>query len=154
MGSIFDILNTAQNGLKTEREAMEIAALNVSNQLTPGYKAKSPVITANSHDYSFSQLLASLGKDREGIAPMLLGDEIGSGPQVAQIEVDQSPGVLVYMPHHPLADENGNVEMSNVDGAAEMIHMMEAVRQYKANLSIVEMAKKASQEALNMTKNG
>jgi flagellar basal body rod protein FlgC len=32
--------------------------------------------------------------------------------------------------------------------------MMEAVRQYKANLSIVEMAKKASQEALNMTKNG
>ena len=57
------------------------------------------------------------------------------------------------MPGHPLADADGNVEMSNVDGAQEMLTMMDAVRQYKANLSIVEMAKKASQEALNMTKN-
>ena len=104
---------------------------------------------------SFSNMLAMMGSDEDGVVSELINAEHkGMGVQVAQVSVDQKQGALVYMPNHPNADEDGNVEMSNVDSAEEMINMMEAVRQYKANLSIVEMAKKAAQEAMNMTKNG
>jgi flagellar basal-body rod protein FlgC len=150
--SIFDIYDTANNGLKTMRQVMEVSSQNVANMLTPGYKAKTAVISARSEDASFSTMLAAMGNDN-AISHLLKGDHKGSGSQVAAIEVDNSPGAKIYMPNHPLADAEGNVEMSNVDGAGEMLKMMDAVRQYKANLSIVEMAKKASQEALNMTKN-
>lgn len=150
--SLFNIYDTAHNGLKASRGVMELASDNVANMLTPGYKAKKAVLSAKGDNASFSDIVAEMG-NHHGAAAMLKGQE-GRGAQVAEITVDQSVGVKVYMPGHPLADEDGNVEMSNVDGAGEMLTMMDAVRQYKANLSIVEMAKKASQEALNMTKGG
>jgi flagellar basal-body rod protein FlgC len=153
MSSLFNLLDIANNGLETQRDAMEIAAENVANALTPGYKSKTPVIAARSKDMSFSHMLATMAQDHEGFAQVLKGDHVGAGSQVALIEEDQTPGPKIYIPGHPLADADGNVEMSNVDTAAEMIKTMEAVRQYKVNLSIAEMAKKASQEALNMTKN-
>jgi flagellar basal-body rod protein FlgC len=150
--SIFDIYHIAHNGLTATRGAMELASENVANMLTPGYKAKSPVFSARSQDESFSTVLASLG-DHEGVSHLLKGEHKGNGPQIAKIIEDQTPGMKVFMPNHPLADQDGNVETSNVDGSGELLKMMNAVRQYKANLSIVEIAKKASQEAMNMTKN-
>jgi flagellar basal-body rod protein FlgC len=149
--SLFSIYETAHNGLKASRGVMEIASDNVANMLTPGYKAKKAILSARGDNASFSEVVAEIG-NHNGVASLIKGKE-GRGAQIAEVTIDQRAGVKVYMPGHPLADENGNVEMSNVDGANEMITMMDAVRQYKANLSIVEMAKKASQEALNMTKN-
>lgn len=155
MSSIFHIFDVANSGLNAEREAMNYASANIANQLTPGYKAQKPVFAAKAEDTSFSNMLAMMGSDESGVVSELINAEHkGMGVQVAQVSVDQKQGALVYMPNHPNADEDGNVEMSNVDSAEEMINMMEAVRQYKANLSIVEMAKKAAQEAMNMTKNG
>ncbi len=151
MSGIFELLNTANNGLKTQREIMEISAQNIANMFTPGYKAQHAVVTAKSGDKSFDQMLSSLA-DGQGAAS-ILGEGRGEGTMVARVEVDMTPGSLVYMPDHPLADANGNIEMSNVDSAAEMLHMSEAVKQYKANLVIAELAKKAATEALNMTKN-
>lgn len=150
--SLFEIYDTAHNGLKTMRGVMQLASENVSNMLTPGYKAKSAVVSARAEDLSFSTILANIEHD-DGVSRLLKGNHHGLGAQVAKVVVDKTPGYKIYMPNHPMADENGMVEMSNVDGAKEMLNMMNAVRQYKANLSIVEMAKKASQEALNMTKN-
>ena len=149
--SLFNIYDTAHNGLKASRGVMEIASDNVANMLTPGYKAKRAILAAKGDNASFSEIVAEIG-NHNGAASMIKGHE-GRGSQVAEITIDQSEGVKVYMPGHPLADDTGHVEMSNVDGSHEMLTMMDAVRQYKANLSIVEMAKKASQEALNMTKN-
>ncbi len=150
--SIFDIYDTAQNGLNAMRDTMHLASENVANMLTPGYKAKTGVLTARADNESFSDIVAALGSDIS-TSRLLKGEHRGSGAMVAKIVIDKRPGPKVYIPGHPLADADGNVEMSNVDGAAEMLKMMDAVRQYKANLSIVEMAKKASQEALQMTKN-
>lgn len=151
--SIFEIYDTANSGLNTMRGAMELASNNVANMLTPGYKAKSPIFSARTGDDSFSAVLGSMNQGGDGLGELLKGSEKGMGSQISAIVTDNSPGAKVYIPGHPLADADGNVEMSNVDGASEMLKMMDAVRQYKANLSIVEMAKKASQEALNMTKN-
>lgn len=149
--TLFNIYETAHNGLKASRGIMEISSNNVANMLTPGYKSQKGILSARGDNASFSDVVAEIG-NHNGAGSLIKG-HAGRGAQVAEITVDQSAGAKVYMPGHPLADADGNVEMSNVDGAGEMINMMNAVRQYKANLSIVEMAKKASQEALNMTKN-
>ncbi|MDA0772294.1 MAG: hypothetical protein O3C63_05065 [Cyanobacteria bacterium] len=149
--SIFDIYKTAHNGLDAMRQTMQLTSENVANILTPGYKSKSAVLSARGDSQSFSEMLS--GMDGGGISEMLKGQHRGAGAMVAKVVIDKREGPKVFMPGHPLADADGNVEMSNVDGAQEMLKMMDAVRQYKANLSIIEMAKKASQEALNMTKN-
>jgi flagellar basal-body rod protein FlgC len=149
--SLFNIYDTAHNGLKATRGVMEISSENVANMLTPGYKAKKAILAARGDNASFSEVVAEIGNNKAGSA--LLKGDAARGAMIAEVSVNQEAGVKVYMPGHPLADADGNVEMSNVDGAQEMLTMMDAVRQYKANLSIVEMAKKASQEALNMTKN-
>jgi len=149
--SIFDTYETAHNGLDAMRQTMQLTSENVANILTPGYKSKSAVLSARGDSQSFSEMLS--GMDGGGISEMLKGQHRGAGAMVAKVVIDKREGPKVFMPGHPLADADGNVEMSNVDGAKEMLKMMDAVRQYKANLSIIEMAKKASQEALNMTKN-
>ncbi len=151
MSGIFELLNIANNGLKTERELMQISAQNIANMYTPGYKAQHAIVTARTGENSFDSILGSMSAG-EGAAS-LMNDSHGQGTMIAQVETDMTPGNKVYMPDHPLADANGNIEMSNVDSAAEMLHMSEAVKQYKANLVIAEMAKKAATEALNMTKN-
>lgn len=152
---MFDIFEIANNSLKTQRTAMELATGNVVNSLTPGYKAKSPLIGAKHGKGSFSDIMASMANDhdRDGVAQSIIGDDLGKGTQVVEVMEDQTAGAMVHMPDHPMADKDGNVEMSNVDAPKEMLKMMEAVRQYKANLTIVEMAKKAAQEAMNMNKN-
>ena len=151
--SIFQIFDTANSGLRSQREAMSLASENVANMFTPNYKAKSPVFAAKTDDMSFSGILTNVRNSDEGLGGVLSRDDNGHGNTVAAIAIDQTDGVKVYSPYHPKADKNGYVEMSNVDGAKEMLHMMDSLRAYKANLSIVEMAKKAAQEAMNMTKN-
>lgn len=153
MSSIFRLFETASNSIQSQREAMDVAIENVSNAMTPGYKAKSVVLAGKARDGSFKDLMASLQSGDGVDSSIIMGDEIGSGSQVAQIYEDQSQGAKMHMPSHPLADADGNVEMSNVDTTKEMLNMAMSVRQYKANLAIVEMAKKAAQEALQMTRN-
>ena len=152
--TFFDLLNTASNGLEAQRQRMEIVSQNVANVTTPGYKKKIPVFGQKTGD-AFSLIMArQLGIKEEDLGTFLNGNQISKGVEVVEIAVDQSPGAKVHMPGHPQADANGDVEMSNVDSLTEMFEMMYATRSYKANLSIVEMAKAAARETLNIGKSG
>lgn len=151
MSSIFDLLNTAQNSIESQRVAMDVAAENVANALTPGYKARKVAFSARSSEGSFSDMLAEMATG-EGLS-IPIGEDLGEGTKVSAIFEDQTEGTRVYNPSHPMADEEGYIEMSNVDNMNEMMSMMNAVRQIKANLAVVEMAKKMAQEAINMSKN-
>ncbi|MGD9580402.1 MAG: flagellar basal body rod protein FlgC [Vampirovibrionia bacterium] len=44
---------------------------------------------------------------------------------------------LVYNPGHPDADENGYVEMPNINVVTEMVDMISATRAYEANMTSV-----------------
>jgi flagellar basal-body rod protein FlgC len=154
MGGMFEILDTASNSLRTEREAMGYAAENVANMYTPGYKAKTPILAARGRGQSFSEMVESLAEGREiPLNSMILDKSPGAGSMIASVSVDTAEGTRLYLPNHPLADAQGYVESSNVNGPAESVKMLRAVTSYKAVLSIVEMTKAASKEALNMTKN-
>ncbi|MFM7459210.1 MAG: flagellar basal body rod protein FlgC [bacterium] len=155
MGGMFEILDTASNSLKTEREAMGYAAENVANMYTPGYKAKTPILMAKGRGQSFSEMVEHLAEGREiPLNAMLLSKNPGSGSMIGSVAVDPAEGTQLYLPNHPLANAQGYVESSNVNGPAESVKMLRAVTSYKAILSIVEMTKASSKEALNMTKNG
>lgn len=152
--TFFDLLNTASNGLDAQRQRMEYVSQNIANAATLGYKRQIPVFSQKSAD-PFSVVMARrLGIKEQDLSGFLMGNQVGEGVEVSQVMKDQSPGPKVHMPGHPLADENGDVEMSNVDTLVEMVEMMYAVRNYKANLSIVEMAKSAAKETLNIGKGG
>ncbi|OGI18480.1 MAG: flagellar basal body rod protein FlgC [Candidatus Melainabacteria bacterium RIFCSPHIGHO2_02_FULL_34_12] len=152
--TFFDLLNSASNGLEAQRQRMEIISQNIANASTPGYKKQIPIFSQKSAD-PFSIVMArQLGVKEGDLLSFLSGNEVGRGIEVSQIVTDQSPGAKVYMPGHTKADKDGYVEMSNVDSLVEMVEMMYAVRNYKANLSIVEMAKSAAKETMNIGKPG
>jgi len=152
--TFFDLLNTASNGLEAQRQRMDIVSQNIANASTPGYKRQIPVFSQRTAN-PFSIVMArQLGIKEGDLMNFLSGNQIGAGVQVSKILVDEKPGIKVHIPGHPKADANGDVEMSNVDTLTEMIEMMYAVRNYKANLSIVEMAKSAARETLNIGKPG
>ena len=152
--TFFDLLNTASNGLEAQRERMDIVSKNIANSSTPGYKRQVPVLSQRSAD-PFSIVMArELGVKEDNLMNFLNGNQVGRGISVSQVIEDQTPGPKIHIPGHPNADANGDVEMSNVDTLTEMVEMMYAVRNYKANLSIVEMAKAAAKETLTIGRQG
>ena len=102
MGGMFEILDTASNSLKTEREAMGYAAENVANMYTPGYKAKTPILMAKGRGQSFSEMVEHLAEGREiPLNAMLLSKNPGSGSMIGSVAVDTAEGTQLYLPNHP-----------------------------------------------------
>lgn len=151
--TFFDLLNTATNGLEAQREKMNIISGNISNSSTPGYKRKIAVLGERNVDPFAAVMAGQLGVS-EGALKKILTNNSAGGAVVSKIVVDKTAGEKIYFPNHPQADKDGYVEGSNVDTLTEMLDMMYATRNYKANLSIVEMVKSAARETLNMGKAG
>ncbi|GBD88070.1 flagellar basal-body rod protein FlgC [bacterium BMS3Abin03] len=63
---------------------------------------------------------------------------------------DKSEGEIVYMPDHPDADENGYVQMSNVNTVTEMVDMIAATRSYEANLTALNSSKQMIKDTLEI----
>ena len=61
--------------------------------------------------------------------------------QIGSIDRDQSAFKKRFDPGHPAADKDGYVKLPNVNSLIEMMDMREAQRTYRANLSIIEVAK-------------
>jgi len=76
--------------------------------------------------------------------------QAGKGVRVAQVVNDTRPGPVVYDPAHPDADENGMVQMPNVNLAMEMIDLMAASRAYEANLAVIRNARQMAAKALSI----
>ena len=75
---------------------------------------------------------------------------ISGGVQVEQI-YERDDGVkTIYDPTHPDADEEGYVDMPNVNIVEEMVDMIAASRAYEANAAVAENVKKMMQSAMNI----
>lgn len=75
----------------------------------------------------------------------------GSGVRVTEITEDETePFKLVYNPNHPDANEEGYVEMPNVDPLKEMVDMMSATRSYEANVTALNASKTMLMKALEI----
>jgi len=65
----------------------------------------------------------------------------GVGVRVIGVVDSAAPGRLVYDPKSPAANEQGYVEMPNVNVVEEMTNMISASRAYQTNAEIMSTAK-------------
>lgn len=83
------------------------------------------------------------------------GEEMGSvsqnaGVRVTKVTEDSTPGKMIYDPEHPDADEQGYVQLPNVEMVQEMVDMMGASRSYEANVQVINAIKAMATKALEI----
>ena len=145
--SSFDI---CASGLSAQRLRMDIASENVSNIDTTrteaggAYRRKLVVFESYGTD-SFKEALRNAARGNGVVSR-------GVGVRVADIVEDDREMKMVYNPEHPDADENGFVEMPNVDLLKETADAMAATRSYDANVTALSAVKLMAQKALEIGK--
>ena len=70
--------------------------------------------------------------------------------EVGRMSLDRSELEQVYDPSHPMADEAGFHDGSNVDLLIELADAREAQRSYEANLKMFEQARQMSSSLLQL----
>jgi flagellar basal-body rod protein FlgC len=74
------------------------------------------------------------------------------GVRASVITESEEPFKLVYNPVHPDANEDGYVELPNVDPLQEMVDLMSATRSYEANVTALNASKGMLMKALEIGK--
>lgn len=72
------------------------------------------------------------------------------GVEVSEIYESQNAIKTVYDPSHPDADEDGYVDLPNVNIVEEMVGMVSASKAYQANVAAAENVKTMIQAAMNI----
>ncbi len=146
--SFLNALNISASGMTAERMRLDIAAENIANISTTRTENGEPyrrkmVVFEPIEDKSFASAFRSELSRQSGN---------GGGVRVAQIVEDPSDFRMVYNPEHPDADENGYVQMPNVDLLKETVDSMAASRAYDANLTAFNTIKTMASKALEIGK--
>ncbi len=143
----FNSINVSASGLTAERLRMDLISENIANANvtrtasgTP-YRRKVAVFRSQEAN-SFQQLLNAASGN----------STVGNGVEIAGIVEDQSDFKKEYNPNHPDADENGYVNMPNVEVVNEMINLISASRAYEANITAVNTTKTMAMKALEIGK--
>ncbi|MER2258493.1 MAG: flagellar basal body rod protein FlgC, partial [Priestia megaterium] len=72
--------------------------------------------------------------------------------KVTDIVEDNTPFNLVYNPKHPDANDQGYVQMPNVDPLKEMTDLISATRSYEANVTVFNTNKSILTKTLEIGK--
>ena len=103
---------------------------NGSNQMSVGFKS--------SRSNHIKQPQFSISQEKENINFN------------AKENIDNTQGELVFMPDHPDANEDGYVQMPNVNVVTEMVDMISASRSFEANLTAFNAAKQIAKDSLGI----
>lgn len=137
LNQIFAAADISASGLQAERMHMEVVANNIANQQTTR--------TASGEPYRRQQVLFTNLADDDGG-----GTESLNGVRIEAITSDQTPFRSVYDPGHPHADEQGQVQLPNVDLPHEMVDLLVASRAYESNLKSLETFKQITKQTLSL----
>ena len=134
---LFPTFQTASSGLGVFRTWMDAVSDNMANldtvRPTSGSAFQARFVVAQ-----------QIGNGQDAItgAP--------AGASVAGITLGDPTGRLVHDPTNPLADADGMVRYPDIDMGDQMTQLMIAQRGYEANLSVIDRAKDAYQQALTI----
>lgn len=134
--SFFNSMDIATSGLTAQRTRLDVIAQNLSNVNTTKTAEGGPY---KKKMVSFETILK---ETQDGLK--------AQGVQISQIVEDNSPGTLVYNPTHPDANEQGYVEMPNVNTVEELTNMISASRAYEANVTSFNTMKNMITKALEI----
>ncbi len=127
--SVFDIAGRAMSAqlVRLNTNASNLAnAGTVSSTMEGAYRALKPV---------FEQV-----SDTPGVSTVKVGQVVQSATEPTRR----------YDPANPLADKDGNVWDAGVDGAAELVEMLETQRQYQNNVQVMQTAKTLTLDTLKL----
>ena len=149
-------MNITGSGLTAQQLRLDVISENVSNINTTRveggdgpYQRKIVVMEADGGRNTFRDVLAKAA----GNIPAATGDFSDTGGvRVTQIVEDTSPFKLQYDPTHPDANEEGYVEMPNVDLVKEVTDAMAATQAFSANVTAFNTLKTVATRALDIGK--
>ena len=112
-------LSISTSGLQAQASRLRHLSENISNADTPGYRRKTIPFDVRMKD---------------GVSQV----------EVGRMTLDDRPLTQIFDPSHPMADDTGHFEGSNVELLIELADAREAQRSYEANLKMFEQARQMS----------
>ena len=166
----FNIFDIAGSGMTAQRIKMDTVASNIANINTTrqpdgskGVYIKKDVsfrtvyedamnrgytnFAANSPDARFD---ARTGNMLINANVALNNGLLTGGVKVDEIYEAENGVKTVYDPSHPDADEEGYVDLPNINLVEEMVGMISASKAYEANATVAENVKTMIQTAMNI----
>lgn len=148
-------MSIVASGLTAQQLRLDIVAENVTNSQTTrteggegAYRRKVVVFEAVSGRDSFRDAMAR-AMGQKTVSNGTVAPNAG-GVRVTQIVEDESPMKIVYDPTHPDADEDGYLEMPNVDMVKEIADAMAASRAYASNVTAFNTLKSVISSGLEI----
>ncbi|MEO0751707.1 MAG: flagellar basal body rod protein FlgC [Pseudomonadota bacterium] len=127
MSEFSNALDVSTSGLQAQSQRLRHLSENIANADTPGYRRK-----------TIAFLTTMNGAETPGL--------VETGP----VRTDQSDLARIYDPTHPMADESGNYEGSNVNLMIELADAREAQRSYEANLRMFEQSRQMGRSLFDL----
>lgn len=144
--SFFGAMDTSASGLTAQRLRLDVISQNIANSNTTRtpeggpYRRKAVLFESINNQESFESVLGRYTQAKN------------NGVRVAGIVEDNKPFPIVYDPTHPDADEEGYVQLPNVNITEEMVNMISASRSYEANVTAFNAMKAMVSKALEIGK--
>ncbi len=142
----FKAMDISTSALTAQSFRMDVISQNVANANT----------TRTAEGGPYQRKYVVLGENKPNFDEILQRSKnnisVGSGVQVVETKADNSPFDLVYDPSHPDANEQGYVQMPNVDLVTEYVDMISASRTYEANITVMNATKRMALKALEIGK--
>ena len=129
MTDFSEALRVTTSGLTAQSQRLRHVSENIANADTPGYRRKT---------VSFEAVY-----DR--------GQNTGE-VTTGRVRLDRTDLTEIYDPSHPLANENGSYQGSNVNLLLEIADAREAQRSYEANLKLFEQVRSMSAALMDLLK--
>ena len=123
MSDLGTSLSLAASGMQAQASRLRHVSENIANADTPGYQRKT---------ISFQEMAD------------------GTGVETGPVRLDRKALTRIYDPGHPLADETGHYDGSNVDLVIEVADAREAQRSYEANLRMFDQARQMTQSLFEL----
>lgn len=127
MTDFSNALSLSASGMKAQSMRLRHVSENIANADTPGYHRKTT---------AFEEVVEQ-------------GQKTGA-VRLGPVDLDRSELTRIYDPGHPMADETGYYDGSNVDLVVEMADAREAQRSYEANLRMFDQARQMSSALLDL----
>ena len=140
-------VNVIGSGLTAQQQRLDVISENVTNintTRTEGggpYRRKMVVLEEENSDSPFRQALDKAMGRRNSAQ---------GGVRVAEIVEDESDFKLSYDPENPVANEDGYVELPNVDLVKEISDAMAANQAYSANVTAFNVLKQVIAKGLEI----
>ena len=166
----FNIFDIAGSGMTAQRVKMDTIASNIANIHTTrnpdgskGVYVKKDVSFRAIYEETVNRGFSNFSSNNPDAqfdpktGTLLINANVAlnqglvtGGVQVEQIYEREDGIKTVYDPSHPDADEDGYVDLPNVNIVEEMVDMIAASRAYEANATVAENVKSMMQSAMNI----